>query len=114
MPSLVRMSIALTRSPVPVLSHRTLEQIGDVELLADVARVDRLSLERERRRSRRDAQSGNLGERADEIVRDAVGEILLRGVAAEIRERQNGDRLRLARARPHGEDRDADRGDARW
>ncbi len=83
------------------LPNRSLEQIGDVELLADVARVDRFSLEREGRRAWRDAKPGNLGERADQIVRDAVGEILLRRVAADVRERQHRDGLRSWLPRGH-------------
>ena len=73
------------------LPHRSLEEVGDIELAADIARVDRFPLQRERGRPRRYAQSGNLGERADQIVGDAVGEVLLRGVAAEIRERKHCD-----------------------
>ncbi len=65
--------------------------MGDAELLADLLRRRILSLERERRQARRNVQAGNLLKHGKQLVADAIGEVLVVLVVAQIGERQHGD-----------------------
>ena len=53
-----------------------------------------LAFERERRRTRYDLESRNSSERVDDLLGQAVAEVLVLLVAAHVLERQYGDRLR--------------------
>ena len=71
--------------------HATLEHRGDVELLTDAAEIEVLALEGEGRCPRRHAQAGQLGQGVDDLLGDAIGEILVLGVAADVGEGQHGN-----------------------
>src|ERR1700737_4928414 len=66
------------------------------ELAADLLDLDRLALVGERGVAGDDEQGGDLREVGDQVLGNAVAEILLFGVAAHVGERQDGDR-RLVR-----------------
>ena len=69
------------RSRAPGAAHAALEHRGHVELLADRAQVLAPALEREARRARRDAQPLDLREGVQDLLGDAVGEVLVVGAA---------------------------------
>jgi hypothetical protein len=79
---------------VPRPAHGALQHVRDAQLPADLAHVEvAAALERERRRACRDAQSGHLPQGIGQLVGHAVGEELLGRVAADVQQRQDGDRL---------------------
>ena len=75
------------------LADAALENRRDLQLPSDLADVLVLSLERERRRARRDAQRLNLGQSVDDLFRHAVGEVFVLRIGAHVRERQHRDRF---------------------
>ena len=93
------MSCTVTRTRFP--ARRTLPWSTDVhaECAADRREVFVLSLVGERRRARGDAERLHLRERHDDVVGDAVAEILVVRIAAHVRERQHRDRRRRRRGR---------------
>ena len=82
------------RSRSPALRTRPFQHLGGAEQRADGAHVLRLALEREHRRARRDPQPFDLRQRVDQLVGDAVAQILVFGVGARVDERKHGDRAR--------------------
>ena len=76
-------------------SRRTLpsEHGRDVQRLADLANVVRLPAIRQHRGARNHFQRADLGEIRQDVVLDAVREIRVRLVVAEIREREHRDRF---------------------
>ena len=72
-------------------AHAAFEHVRDLELPRDLRQVDVLAFERERGVARDHRQRGHLAQVGDDVFADAVGEILLLGVAAHVRERQDGD-----------------------
>ncbi len=78
--------------PVARFAHAPLEDVAHAEAFADLGNVDVLALEGERRIAGDHEELRELRQRGDDVFRDAVGEILLLGVAAHVGERQNGDR----------------------
>src|SRR5207244_241133 len=84
------------------LPHRALQHGGDAEQRADPPDVLRLSLEGERGRARGDAQTVDLGERVDQLVADAVAQVLVVRIGAGIHERQHRDGARPADQRRGG------------
>ena len=74
------------------LAHAPLEQRRHVELLADDAQVLVLALELERRRAARDPQLRDLGQGVEQLLGEAVGEVLLVLAGAHVHEGQHGDR----------------------
>ena len=81
------------RSRLPGLAHAPLEHVAHAEPLADHAEILVLSLEREARRARRDAQARHRREHVDDLLRDPVGEVLVVRVGAQVREREHRHRL---------------------
>jgi hypothetical protein len=61
------------------LAHAAFEQRSDVELLADAPHILVLSFEGEGRRARGDVQPRHLGEQVEQLLGEAVGEVLLVG-----------------------------------
>ena len=85
------------------LADAAFQDVGHVELLAHGSQILALALEIEGRRTRSDAQAGDLGQRVDDLLRHAVGEVLLIVLGAHVHEGQDGDRGRGhsgARGRP--------------
>ena len=74
--------------------HAALDDRSDVQLPADVGGQDVLPLERVRRAPRGHAELSGAGQRGGEIVREAVGEVGVCRVAADVHEWQHRDRLR--------------------
>jgi hypothetical protein len=75
------------------LAHAAFEHMADLQLPRDLWHVDVLALEREGGIARGDPQRGDLGEVGDDVLGDAIGKILLLGIAAHVGEREhaNGD-----------------------
>src|SRR6266851_748401 len=82
------------------LAHRPFQYVPDAQLAPDLLHVDRLALVGETRISSDDEQPADLGERRDDLLDHAVGEILLLRIAAHIGEGQYRDR-RLVGQRKH-------------
>ena len=78
--------------PVSGLAHAALDDIGDAERAANVLDLRRLALVMERRCAADHEQRAESDELGDDLVGDAVGEIVLLRVVREIGERQHGDR----------------------
>ena len=74
-------------------AHTSFQNGADVEGFADLARIMRLPAIRHDRGARDHFQVADLGQVRQEIVLDAVSEIGVLRVVAEIRERQDGDRF---------------------
>jgi len=74
------------------LAHAPFEDGGDAELAADLAGVDVLALEGEGGGARRDSQPGKPAEEVQKLLREAVREVLLLLVRAQVDERQHGNR----------------------
>ena len=77
------------------LPHATLEYGCHAELAADVPYVRILSLERERRSTRRDLKPLHAGEGRNQLLRHAIAEVFVCGVAAHVHEWQHGHRSRF-------------------
>ena len=74
------------------LLHAALQQIGDAQLLADLAHVGRAALVGECRSARDDEKRADAGQRRGDRLDDAVGEIILPRLRRHVVERQHGDR----------------------
>ena len=94
-----------------VLAHAAFDHVADAELLGDLLHVDGLALVGERGVARDHEEPAQLGQRGDDVLADAVGEILLLRIAAHVGEGQHGDggpvgqrqgRARCSRLRPAG------------
>ncbi len=86
---------------VSLAAHAPFQHGGDVQLLADLAHVQVLALEGEGRGAGDDADPRDVGERVDDLLGDAVGEVLVLLAAAQVDEGQHGDR-RSAHGRRRG------------
>ena len=73
------------------LAHAALDDIADAEFLGDLLHGDGFSLVHEGGVARDDEEPAQLGQRGDEILADAVGEIFLFLLAAQIDEWKDGD-----------------------
>jgi hypothetical protein len=73
-------------------AHAAFEHVAHAELAAHLLDVDALLLVRERRVARDHEQARDLGNVGDDVFGDAVGEVLLLGVAAHVGERQHRER----------------------
>ena len=78
---------AVGRSP-----NAPFEQIADTQFAADLSRIDGFVAVGERGSPRDDEQILKPRQLRCQILGDAVGEILLLGVLAEVRKRQDNDR----------------------
>ena len=78
---------------IAVAAHAAFEQIVDAKLAADLAGAFRRSLEQHRRRARDDAEPARAqpADLRDHFFGQAVAEIFLRRIAAQIRERQHDE-----------------------
>src|SRR5688572_17044846 len=79
-------------NPVPGLSNTAFQSELDTELAAYVGDTECLSLEDERRVARDDEQPRSLAEVGDDILCNAITEVLLIGIAAHVVEGKNDDR----------------------
>jgi hypothetical protein len=70
--------------------HAPLEHARDVELLADRTDVELAAAKAKRRRPRRHVHAGQRRECVDEVLGEAVAEVLVVGVAAPVHERHHG------------------------
>ncbi len=77
-------------------AHAAFEQELDAEFLADVLHLHRATLVGERGVARDDGEARDLREISDDVLGDAVAEILLLRVAAHIGEWQDRDRRFVA------------------
>src|SRR6185295_19274359 len=85
--------------PIVRLSHAAFEQAADAEMPADGANIRAGGAELKRRGPRRDTKAVDLGERVDQLLREAFAEVVLVAVAAHVRERQHGDGGEIGRGR---------------
>ena len=76
---------------VAALAHAAFEHVADAELVGDLLHVDGLALVDERRVARDHEEPAQLRQRGDDVLADAVGEILLLRFAAHVGEGQHGD-----------------------
>ena len=104
----------LRRNPHPVadLPDAALEDIAYAQLAADLFHIDRLPFVRERRVARDDEEPAQPRQRGDDVLGDAVGEVLLLGVSAHVDERKDGDRGLLRRHEMCSRSRNGDAIDA--
>ena len=86
------MSCAVTLTLRARFAHASFEDVADAEAFPDLADVDVLALEGERGIAGDNEELPKLGERGDDVFRNAVGEIFLLRVAAHVGEGQDGDR----------------------
>src|SRR5580704_3247335 len=77
---------------IPEFAHATFQDIFHVQPLRDAADVLSLSNERERRGARRHQQTRYLHQRIEDVLGQAVAEVFIFLVAAEIGEREHRDR----------------------
>src|SRR6185437_12436224 len=71
--------------------HTALDDIADPELFGDLLRVDGPALEEERGIACDDEEPAQLRQRRDDVLADAVGEILLLRIAAHVHKGKHGD-----------------------
>src|SRR5207249_9736569 len=67
------------------------ENVPDIEPAADLLKCDILFPEEERGRATGDLQTGDLGQDIDDLLGEAVAEVLILLVRAHVGERQYGD-----------------------
>ena len=73
------------------LAHAAFQDIGDAELRADLLHTDGLAFVDEGRIARDHQEPAQPGERGDDVLADAVGEILLLRIAAHVVEGEHRD-----------------------
>ena len=88
--------------PVLVALHRAFEHIAHAELLADRLGVDALALVGEGGVAGDDEAVADARQVGRQVLGDAVGEIVLRRIAGEVRERQHDHREMLGLGRSGG------------
>ena len=77
--------------PITHLLYAALENGVDIEPAPDLADIDILALEGEGGSAGDDEEGVDLGQRIDQFFRQALAEVLVAGIGAEIVERQNGN-----------------------
>ena len=84
----------LRRNPNPSarFAHAPLQHVADAEVTADLLNADRLVLIGHDRVAGDHAKLLEAGQLGDQVLGDAVGEVLLLGIAAKVREREHSDR----------------------
>ena len=87
---------------VATLADAAEHHVPDAELLADFARVHRSSLERHGRVSRDNRKPPVTGEQTNNVLGQAVAEIVVLGIIGHVPERQHGDRRPRDRFSLHG------------
>ena len=79
-------------NPISGLAHAAFEHVADAELATDLLHVDGATLVGEARIAGDHEQAMKARQGRDDLFDDAVREIDLLGIAAQILERQDGDR----------------------
>jgi hypothetical protein len=74
------------------LAHAAFEHVAHAELARGLLHVDGPAFVDKARVARDDEEPAEARQRGDDVLRDAVGEVLLLGLAAQIREGQHRDR----------------------
>jgi len=89
----------LCRDPHAIagLADASLQHVRHVELRPHLGDSHRAALERERRGPCRHAELGNPGEHVEQLLGEAIGEILVLRIRAHVHERKHGDRARVCR-----------------
>src|SRR3546814_18438640 len=77
--------------PYTTLFLSAFQDRAHAELAGGGGDVDLLALEVERRRARGHLELRQLGQQVEDLLGDAVAEVLVLGVAAHVDERQHGD-----------------------
>ena len=78
--------------PVGGLAHASFEYVSNAQVAAHFLDLDRRALVGEHRVAGDDEEPRYLRKRGDDVVGDAVGEVLLLGIGAHVVEWQDGDR----------------------
>src|SRR5262245_7996789 len=78
--------------PLALTAYAPLEDVADAKLATNPADVGTLALVLKGRVARDDEQPANARKARDQVLGDAVGEVLLIGVATHVDERQHCDR----------------------
>ena len=81
-------AVIRTRSP---LAHATLDHVADAQLLGDLLHMDGPVLVDKGRVARDHEEPTQLGQRGDDVLADAIGEILLLRFPAHVDEGKHGD-----------------------
>ena len=109
------------RTRSPLLAHAALDHVADAEFFGDLLHMDGFALVDEGRVARDHEEPAQLGQRGDDVLADAVGEIVLLRIAAHVGEGKHGDgrpvgqrQGRRARAQPSAADAGACRFGAIW
>ena len=76
---------------IAVLPHAAFDHVTDAEVFPDLLDVDGLALISKRRVARDDEEPAQLGKAGDEVLADAVREILLLRIVAHVDEGQHRD-----------------------
>src|SRR4029077_13798588 len=76
---------------VAILAYAAFDHVTDPELGADPLDVDGLALVDKRRVARDDEEPAQFGKRGDDVLADAVGEIILLRIVAHVDEGKHGD-----------------------
>jgi hypothetical protein len=99
----------LRRDPQHVAgpAHRALEDMRHVQLPGDFGDRDVLALERERRGARDHPELGNLRQQVQQLLGNAVREVLLLGIGTPVHKGQHRDGLVGGDGGPRGRGRDA-------
>ena len=74
-----------------IAAHAAFDNVAHAELAPDLAHIAAFALELEDRGACHDLELRHLGEHVQELFGHAVGEIILVGFAADVREWQDGD-----------------------
>src|SRR6266571_6340334 len=84
--------LAADADSIPRLPHGALKHIADAEFAPDLLYIHSAALVGKARIAGDDEQPFDAREASDNLLDDAVGEIVLLGIAAHIGEGQDGDR----------------------
>jgi len=77
--------------PVAATLYRTLKDIADIQLPTQLLHVHRFPFEGERRVARDHERASDARQVRGEALGHAIGEIVLLGIATDIREREHDD-----------------------
>ena len=76
---------------VALLANASFHHEGDVQPGADLMYVGRFALKGKGRSTGRHTEAAGVRERSGEFFRQAIGEVLVGGVGAQVEKRQDGD-----------------------
>src|SRR5262249_51626954 len=86
--------------PLASFAYRAFEDIAHAELTPDLLHIDGLALVCKARIPSDHEEPADAAERGDDLLDHAIGEILLLGIAAHVREGQHRDRRLSGSAGP--------------